>query len=217
MGNRAIITGKESHIGVYVHWNGGRDSVEAMLETAYYRSRTGLGADAYDQGLTTLINIASNFLGDSVTIVTIDPENLFKTDPGDNGVYVVDENWEIIDRVNAPDEEQYSHDHLELMITIDEHQPAHLQLGEEFLRAEKVDPHGLKVNDEVFIRDKYGDTLYKKVRVVHIGNPTGEKVPGGIGDNAPYLGTYAPSNPNGYLTEDDCHKGKARLAVPKLC
>lgn len=31
MGNRAIITNKEKKVAVYLHWNGGRDSVEAFL------------------------------------------------------------------------------------------------------------------------------------------------------------------------------------------
>ena len=36
MGNRAVITTKENFenngIGIYLHWNGGRDSVEGFLE-----------------------------------------------------------------------------------------------------------------------------------------------------------------------------------------
>ena len=31
MGNRAIIKGKNQALGVYVHWNGGYDSVNAFL------------------------------------------------------------------------------------------------------------------------------------------------------------------------------------------
>lgn len=30
MGNRAVITTEEKQIGVYLHWNGGRDSVQAF-------------------------------------------------------------------------------------------------------------------------------------------------------------------------------------------
>ena len=32
MGNRAVITTRSKDIGVYLHWNGGRDSVEAFLK-----------------------------------------------------------------------------------------------------------------------------------------------------------------------------------------
>jgi hypothetical protein len=44
MGNRAVITlkpheGKSygNQVGIYVHWNGGRDSIEAFLPTVNYR------------------------------------------------------------------------------------------------------------------------------------------------------------------------------------
>ena len=30
MGNRAVITDIEKKVGIYLHWNGGRDSVEAF-------------------------------------------------------------------------------------------------------------------------------------------------------------------------------------------
>jgi hypothetical protein len=32
MGNRAVITDNKQRIGIYLHWNGGRDSVEAFLK-----------------------------------------------------------------------------------------------------------------------------------------------------------------------------------------
>lgn len=37
MGNRAIITNKEKRVAVYLHWNGGRDSVEAFMSFEVYR------------------------------------------------------------------------------------------------------------------------------------------------------------------------------------
>ena len=42
MGNRAVITTKERKIGLYLHWNGGRDTVEPLLkycELQGYRPR----------------------------------------------------------------------------------------------------------------------------------------------------------------------------------
>ena len=36
MGNRAIIKGFGTNIGVYVHWNGGYDSVLAFTRTRPY-------------------------------------------------------------------------------------------------------------------------------------------------------------------------------------
>ena len=31
MGNRAVITTKERELALYLHWNGGRDTVEPLL------------------------------------------------------------------------------------------------------------------------------------------------------------------------------------------
>ncbi len=32
MGNRAVITTKERELALYLHWNGGRDTVEPLLK-----------------------------------------------------------------------------------------------------------------------------------------------------------------------------------------
>ena len=32
MGNRAVITTSKKDLGLYLHWNGGRDSIEAFFE-----------------------------------------------------------------------------------------------------------------------------------------------------------------------------------------
>lgn len=32
MGNRAVITTSERKVGVYLHWNGGRDTIEPLLK-----------------------------------------------------------------------------------------------------------------------------------------------------------------------------------------
>ena len=61
MGNRAIITSTKKDLAVYVHWNGGRDSVEAFLtycklrgfrapETDDYRIRTPHSSDSEFHG-----------------------------------------------------------------------------------------------------------------------------------------------------------------------
>ena len=43
MGNRAVIHFQDSNVGMYVHWNGGRDTIEPMLEVAKeYKERKSL-------------------------------------------------------------------------------------------------------------------------------------------------------------------------------
>ena len=49
MGNRAIIKGENMTSAVYLHWNGGRDSVEAFLEYCKIR-----GFDKFNSFLVSL-------------------------------------------------------------------------------------------------------------------------------------------------------------------
>ena len=98
MGNRAVIAftenGKKNKnsAGIYLHWNGGRDSVEGFLQTAKdYDLRSG------SYGLARLTQIICNcFPGTlSVGVATLDK---LDCDNYDNGVYWVDENFEIVAR-----------------------------------------------------------------------------------------------------------------------
>lgn len=201
MGNRALIVGKDSHVGVYMHWNGGMDSVAPMLEYASFHSAQGLGKEAYDAGLATLVTIANNFTEfGSVYVESVDPEELTE-DYGyefDNGIYVVD-GWNIVGRIGAPDQEQNFHDHKEMMIAFDKAQPEVMQLGEKFLNGRVIDTKDVEVGMEVF---KRGVRKWEKHTVTHIGNPTGEKVPNGYPEHSPYTGEYPEWNVNGYVLTD---------------
>ena len=70
MGNRAVITTKENFdnngIGVYLHWNGGRDSVNAFLT---YCKMKGFRAPEKDNyGWARLVQVIANFFGGSLSI-----------------------------------------------------------------------------------------------------------------------------------------------------
>ncbi len=89
MGNRAVIAlGEEpTSIGIYLHWNGGPESVKAFLDATrtLMKSR---GAD--DQYVPArLIQVIGNFFG-GVTSLGIGQLKNLDCDNGDNGVYVVD-------------------------------------------------------------------------------------------------------------------------------
>ena len=67
MGNRAVIAIKENGIKkenppcIYLHWNGGRDSVEGFLET---HNKLGMrGAEDASYALARLTQIIANALG----------------------------------------------------------------------------------------------------------------------------------------------------------
>lgn len=70
MGNRAVITtskdvevDKSNDIGIYLHWNGGRDSVEAFLT---YCRISGFRPPEHDcYGWARLCQVIANFFGDT--------------------------------------------------------------------------------------------------------------------------------------------------------
>ena len=62
MGNRAVITTQDEKMGIYVHWNGGYDSVNAFLkycELRGYRSPT----EDLTYGFARLAQVICNFFG----------------------------------------------------------------------------------------------------------------------------------------------------------
>ena len=99
MGNRAVIAfvndkGEQdkNSVGIYLHWNGGRDSVEGFLQTAKdYGLRSG------DYGVARLTQIIANGLGGTLSLGVDMLKNL-DCDNFDNGVYWVDQNFDIVDR-----------------------------------------------------------------------------------------------------------------------
>lgn len=208
MSNQALITGKNSKVGLYLQWHGGMDSVAPFLEYASFHSSQGLGEEVSDNGLATLVTIINNSMEfDSVYVVPVDPEELQEEDylsGNENGVYVVDGDWNIIQRIDAPEVEQNCHDYATMLLTIDQTQPESMQLGEEFLNAKVIPTSEVEVGMTVFKKGilKKGILRWEKHKVQHIGNPTGDPVPQMFPENSPYTGEYPESNPNGYvLTE----------------
>lgn len=100
MGNRAVITTapySDSNVGIYVHWNGGRASVEGFLAAAKelgYRTPTSDRSYA----LAGLAGLIWSFLGTDGLSVGIDRCGQLDTDNGDNGTYLIGGDWEIVGR-----------------------------------------------------------------------------------------------------------------------
>ena len=99
MGNRAVITFapfKATGVGIYVHWNGGRASVEGFLlackrlefrspgvDQSYAMARLTQAITAYfTGGLSVGVGLVKDLDGDN----------------GDNGTYVIGGDWEIVAR-----------------------------------------------------------------------------------------------------------------------
>jgi len=108
MGNRAVIAFQEENwtevqpdsVGIYLHWNGGPDSVSAFLRAAAH-----LDNRRDDYGVARLCQIIGNWFGGTLSI-GIGKCRTLDTDNGDNGTYVVDfkqYGWTIARRIHTTD------------------------------------------------------------------------------------------------------------------
>jgi len=137
MGNRAVITTRDKRIGVYLHWNGGRDSVEAFLKYCELQGFRCPEDDCY--GFARLVQIIGNYFGGGLSL-GIDEYDRLDTDNWDNGVYII-ENWKIVDRLFMHGEEQENYDLKEMLKKIDESQPESMQLFKD-IKAEDINLRG---------------------------------------------------------------------------
>ena len=134
MDNRAVITTKTNFenngVGVYLHWNGGRDSVQAFLT---YCKMKGYRAPTNDNyGWARLCQVIGNFFSGS-TSIGIDVCNNLDCDNWDNGTYIIN-GWDIVDRKYLKYPEQNEYDSYDMLCEIDKAQPINEQLGAEKIR-----------------------------------------------------------------------------------
>jgi len=106
MGNRAVITTEAKNIGVYLHWNGGRDSVEALLSACKTLGFRPPESDNY--GWARLCELAGLFFSGGLSLGLDTLDNL-DTDNGDNGTYII-KGWEIVGREHHARGEQSEYD-----------------------------------------------------------------------------------------------------------
>lgn len=99
MGNRAVITTapfKASNVGIYVHWNGGRASIEGFLQACKALGYRSPGMDS-TYGMAQLTRVIATFFGDGLS-VGIGTCSQLDCDNGDNGVYLIGDDWSIVGR-----------------------------------------------------------------------------------------------------------------------
>lgn len=133
MGNRAVITTSthtkphaSNDLGIYLHWNGGRDSVEAFLTYCKIQGYRTPETDCY--GWVNLATVIGNFFNDGLSC-GIDRCCRLDCDNGDNGVYVI-KNWEIVDRKYFDyGREQNHHPPVDMLLEIDKSMPETMRLG----------------------------------------------------------------------------------------
>lgn len=196
MGNRAVIAENMNGTGIYLHWNGGRDSVEAFLKYCELR-----GFRSGDYGLARLAQVIGNFFGGGLS-VGIGPVKELDTDNGDNGTYII-KDWKIVDRKYFDGVEQHEYDLNEMLESIDQAQPKAEQLGW-FLKGKEVALEDLKVGDKVVFIDNL-DGKAKTGKVLGFGGD--DRVNGGDVKGIPYIDKYnsehPEKNPNNYLNHYD--------------
>ena len=190
MGNRAVIVAKKdlfgdgsinpNQIGVYLHWNGGRRSIEGFLKYCKLKGYRTPETDSY--GWARLCQVIGNFFGGTLSLGIDRAENL-DCDNWDNGVYVI-ENWEIVNRLHMRNGEQYAKYTVdEMMQAIDEKMPESERLGEDFWNSDEVPVKDIKIGDKVIMR-RYDDPP-KTCEVVGIGK-----------DGVPYTDLYGSTDPS---------------------
>lgn len=162
MGNRAVITTKENFenngVGVYLHWNGGYDSVSAFLKYCELKGYRSPDTDCY--GWARLCQVIGNFFGGS-TSIGIDTVDKLDCDNYDNGVYII-EGWKIVDRKYKRCSEQMNYQLEDMLMDIDKSMPKEEQIGE-YLKAKEIPVNEVKVGDVVLILDYNGNVNKHKV------------------------------------------------------
>lgn len=107
MVNKAVLKfiDEEEQPSIYLHWNGGRASVQAFLNVAKEQC---LRADSY--GVARMCQIVGNFFGGNLNLGC----NKEAFDHGDNGIYLI-KNFEIVGREKFDGEEEIDEEATKLM------------------------------------------------------------------------------------------------------
>lgn len=201
MGNRAVIKPINDNIGVYLHWNGGLDSVTAFLkycELKGYRDFGGKNADGY--GLARFCQVVGNYLG-GTTSIGIENISIADADYYDNGIYIID-GWKIVERIGSVTSSE-GYDLTEMLCKIDEAQPAAERLTKKYITAEIVKPEQLQVGDKVYVKHHIDGIVSVKTVIGFGANCkfcNGRNVTG-----IPYINLYGndfQDNINNYLFDE---------------
>lgn len=207
MGNRAIVKPVGKNIGVYLHWNGGRDSVEAFLT---YCKLKGFRSFDDSYGLARFCQVVGNYFGGSLSMGIMTDVYMTEDDASglDNGIYEV-KDWEIVGRRGAPHFEQNEYKLVDMLVEIDKCQPKNERLGKGYLTAKLVLADELNIGDFVYIDGMEGE-VPKVYEIVGFGAP-GQIVNGRNVEGVPYVEKYGRGdgrfdlNINNYLQYKNWH------------
>ena len=106
-----FVAANPNKVGVYLHWNGGLDSVRAFCHACKLLGYRGGASDDY--GVARFVQTACNFFGEDRLCVGVDTLEHLDTNNFDNGVYVVNDDWTVIGREFHSGAEQEEYDSAE--------------------------------------------------------------------------------------------------------
>lgn len=197
MGNRAVITTEDKRLGVYVHWNGGQQSIEAFL--AYCKLKGYRAPEQDNYGFARLCQVIGNFFG-GTTSIGIDTLDKLDCNNGDNGMYII-KNWEIIDREYPSGYTKSNESITEMLIAINNSQSESDKIDSRYFDGIEKSIEELKVGDQVFVQHGY-DSTYTLKTIVGIGED--ERRNGRDVKGIPYVDLYINNgnykeNSNNYL------------------
>lgn len=148
MGNRAVITTEDNFnnngIGIYLHWNGGYDSVNAFLKYAKLKGIRGCESDP-SYFWARFCQVIGNYFGGTLSL-GIDTIDKLGCDFCDNGVYLINDDFEIVGRKYYSGEEQNNYDLKEML-----HDINNAQKDNDRLPKENIDNEIVKHENEYFV------------------------------------------------------------------
>ncbi len=234
MGNRAVITTPERKVGLYLHWNGGRDTVEPLLKYCELQGYRAPSRDCY--GWARLCQVMGNFFGGSTSLGIDAYTTDERMDPGDNGIYVID-GWRIVEHLRTeydeewnacgmrsfePSEEQDWHEFNQMLRSFDAAMPEELRLGD-FLDSVEVPVGEVEVGDEVWMRT--AGEKWQAFPVVGFGQPHFNRIavtidtPDGKRDvtypDLPYVAMYDHEGDFSWNCNNYVHGDMARIKPRK--
>lgn len=203
MGNRAVITTPKKKIGLYLHWNGGRDTVEPLLRYCELKGYRAPSSDTY--GWARMCQVLGNFFGGSLCVGIGPYTTDKKMDPGDNGIYVI-EGWRIVDRIDTYGygiHEQKAYPFDEMLRAFDEAMPEGERLGD-YLNAVEMPVSEIVPGDRIWMQEVDGSFNAYEVAGYGTGAVNGVKRNG-----IPFVRRYDHAgdyswNPNNYPDGDFC-------------
>lgn len=211
MSNSAIVKPINSTMGVYLHWNGGTDSVKAFLkycEMKDYRDFEGKYSDGY--GIARFCQVAGNYFGGNCDIGLV--SNVSETEDYasglDNGIYIVD-GWKIVNRIGRTTRSE-GYDLIKMLCDIDDAQPKSERLTKDYITAKEVDASELKIGDKIYYQNNLDGKISLQT-IVGFG-AKGKWCNGSDVTRVPYINKYnqdkPEDNPNNYI------RGKVRVKSP---